>query len=80
MFLLQHVTMPQKFFGPQLLTTPYVVTAESTFATEYETTDSVSIDFDSGVVDPDATPVVGSNNDIMKMGADPIQLFLTVTD
>ena len=42
--------------------------------------DSVSIDFDSGVVDEEADPVVSSNNNIMKMGADPVQLYLTVTD
>ena len=45
-----------------------------------KTTDSVSIDFDSGVEDEEADPVVGSNNNIIKMGADPVQLYLTVTD
>ena len=69
-----------KILWTTTLTTPYVVTTESTWKLNMRTTDSVSIDFDSGVVDPDATPVVGSNNNIMKMGADPIQLFLTVTD
>ena len=69
-----------KILWTTTLTTPYVVTAESTWQLNMRTTDSVSIDFDSGVVDPDATPVVGSNNDIMKMGADPVQLYLTVTD
>jgi hypothetical protein len=69
-----------KILWTTTLTTPYVVTAESTYELKMKTTDSVSVDFDSGVVDPDADPLVGSNNNIMKMGADPIQLYLTVTD
>ena len=52
------------------LTTPYVVTADSTFQLNMKTTDSVSVDFDS----------TSSNNNIMKMGADPVQLYLTVTN
>ena len=52
------------------LTTPYVVTADSTFQLNMKTTDSVSIDFSNDQND----------NNIMKMGADPIQLYLTVTD
>jgi hypothetical protein len=52
------------------LTTPYVVTADSTFKLNMKTTDSVSIDFSNDEND----------NNIMKMGADPIQLYLTVTD
>ena len=52
------------------LTTPYVVTADSTFQLNMKTTDSVSIDFSNDEND----------NNIMKMGADPIQLYLTVTD
>ena len=69
-----------KILWTTTLTTPYVVTTESTWKLNMKTTDSVSIDFDSGVVDRDATPVVGSNNNIVKMGADPVQLYLTVTD
>ena len=52
------------------LTTPYVVTADSTFQLNMKTTDSVSIDFSDDEND----------NNIMKMGADPIQLYLTVTE
>ena len=52
------------------LTTPYVVTADSTFLLNMKTTDSVSVDFSNDEND----------NNIMKMGADPIQLYLTVTD
>ena len=52
------------------LTTPYIVTADSTFQLNMKTTDSVSIDFSNDEND----------NNIMKMGADPIQLYLTVTD
>jgi hypothetical protein len=59
-----------KILWTTTLTTPYVVTAESTYELKMKTTDSVSVDFDSS----------GSNNNIMKMGADPIQLYLTVTD
>ena len=52
------------------LTTPYIVTADSTFQLNMKTTDSVSIDFSNDEND----------NNIMKMGADPIQLYLTVTE
>ena len=52
------------------LTTPYVVTSESTWQLNMKTTDSVSVDFSDS----------SSNNNIMKMGADPIQLYLAVTD
>ena len=69
-----------KILWTTTLTTPYVVTTESTWKLNMKTTDSVSVDFDSGVVDQDADPLVGSNNNIVKMGADPIQLYLTVTD
>ena len=51
------------------LTTPYVVTENSTFQLNMKTTDSVSVDFSNDEND----------NNIMKMGADPIQLYLTVT-
>ena len=69
-----------KILWTTTLTTPYVITADSTYQLNMKTTDSVSIDFDSGVVDEDADPVVGSNNNIIKMGADPVQLYLTVTN
>ena len=59
-----------KILWTTTLTTPYVVTTESTWQLNMRTTDSVSIDFDPG----------DDNNDIMKMGADPVQLYLTVTD
>jgi len=62
------------------LTTPYVVTADSTFQLNMKTTDSVSIDFDSSLVDEDDEDSGGANNNIMKMGADPVQLYLTVTN
>jgi hypothetical protein len=51
------------------LTTPYTVTDESVFELKMKTTDSVSIDFSSS----------DGDNDIIKMGADPVKLFLTVT-
>jgi hypothetical protein len=59
-----------KILWTTTLTTPYVVTTESTWQLNMRTTDSVSVDFSSGE----------DNNNISKMGADPIQLFLTVTD
>jgi hypothetical protein len=59
-----------KILWTTTLTAPYIVTTESTWQLNMRTTDSVSIDFDSG----------DDNNDIMKMGADPVQLYLTVTD
>ena len=68
-----------KILWTTTLTTPYVVTAESTYELKMKTTDSVSVDFDSGIV-ADSDPVRGENNKIIKMGADPIQLYLTVTD
>ena len=52
------------------LTTPYVVTENSSFGLSVKTTNTISIDFSS---DP-------NNKDIIKAGADPVQLFLTVTD
>ena len=69
-----------KILWTTTLTTPYVITADSTYQLNMKTTDSVSIDFDSDVVDKNADPVVGTNNNIMKMGADPVQLYLTVTN
>jgi hypothetical protein len=59
-----------KILWTTTLTTPYVVTTESTWQLNMRTTDSVSIDFDSDE----------NNNNIIKMGADPVQLYLTVTD
>jgi len=52
------------------LTTPQVVTEDSSFGLSVRTTDAISIDFDGG----------NDNKDIIKAGADPVQLFLTVTD
>ena len=52
------------------LTTPQVVTEDSSFGLSVRTTDAISIDFDGGT----------DNKDIIKAGADPVQLFLTVTD
>ena len=63
-------TNSSKILWTTTLTTPYVVTSESTWQLNMKTTDSVSVDFSDS----------SSNNNIMKMGADPIQLYLTVTD
>ena len=52
------------------LTTPQVVTENSSFGLSVRTTDAISIDFDGD----------NTNNNIIKAGADPVQLFLTVTD
>jgi len=50
---------------------PYVITENSNFLMNFRTTESVSIDFDSiGVTEPT----------ILKVGANPIQAFLTVTE
>ena len=65
-----------KILWTTTLTTPYVITADSTYQLNMKTTDSVSIDFDSSL-DENDDPV---NNNIMKMGADPVQLYLTVTE
>jgi hypothetical protein len=59
-----------KILWTTTLTTPYVVTSESTWKLNMKTTDSVSVDFSNAAGD----------NKIMKMGADPVQLYLTVTD
>ena len=40
-----------------------------------KTTDSVNIDFDTSAVDSD-----NHNNNIMKLGAEPVQLCLIVTN
>ena len=47
-----------KILWTTTLTTPYVVTTESTWQLNMKTTDSVSVDFDSGVV-ADSDPVEG---------------------
>ena len=44
-------TNSAKILWTTTLTTPYVITADSTYQLNMKTTDSVSIDFDSGVVD-----------------------------
>jgi len=51
------------------LTTPLVVTDTSNFVMNFRTTDAVSIDFNGGA---------GGNPRIIKVGADPIQAYLTV--
>ena len=51
------------------LTTPLVVTDTTNFVMNFKTTDSVSIDFDSGAT---------TNPKIIKLGNDPIQAYLTV--
>ena len=56
-----------KILWTTILTTPAVVTTDSTYELKMRSQDAVSVDF-SGQND----------NDIMKMGADPIQLYLTV--
>ncbi|MEJ6559323.1 MAG: hypothetical protein QNL82_06165 [Candidatus Thioglobus sp.] len=56
-----------KILWTTTLTTPAVVTTDSTYELKMRSQDAVSVDF-SGQND----------NDIMKMGADPIQLYLTV--
>jgi len=68
-----------KILWTTTLTTAYTVTEDSAFELKMKTTDSVSIDFSSAVEDVDADPLVGTDNDIIKMGADPVKLFLTVT-
>ena len=59
-----------KILWTTLLTTPYVITDESTFALNIKTVDGVSIDFDSGE----------STATILKVGANPPQLNLVVTN
>ena len=51
------------------LTTPLVVTDTSNFVLNFRTTDAVSIDFNGGAI---------ANPRIVKVGADPIQAYLTV--
>jgi hypothetical protein len=51
------------------LTTPLVVTETSNFVMNFRTTDAVSIDFNGGAI---------TNPMIVKVGADPIQAYLTV--
>ena len=59
-----------KILWTTLLTTPYVVTNNSTFALNIKTVEGVSIDFDGG----------GSSATVTKVGANPPQLNLVVTD
>ena len=59
-----------KILWTTLLTTPYVITDDSTFALNIKTVDGVSIDFDGG----------GSGATVLKVGANPPQLNLVVTD
>ena len=68
--LLPHVTDAARILWTTTLTTPYVVTENSMFQLNMKTTDSVSVDFSNDEND----------NNIIKMGADPIQLYLTVTE
>ena len=59
-----------KILWTTLLTTPYVITDDSTFALNIKTVDGVSIDFDSSE----------STATILKVGANPPQLNLVVTN
>ena len=59
-----------KILWTTLLTTPYVVTDESTFSLNIKTVEGVSIDFDGG----------GSSATVLKVGANPPQLNLVVTN
>ena len=59
-----------KILWTTLLTTPYVVTDDSTFALNIKTVEGVSIDFDSGE----------SSATVLKVGANPPQLNLVVTN
>jgi len=59
-----------KILWTTLLTTPYVITDNSTFALNIKTVGGVSIDFDGG----------GSGATVLKVGANPPQLNLVVTN
>jgi len=59
-----------KILWTTLLTTPYVITDESTFALNIKTVAGVSIDFDGQA----------SSATVLKVGANPPQLNLVVTD
>ena len=59
-----------KILWTTLLTTPYVITDESTFALNIKTVSGVSIDFDGGA----------SSATVLKVGANPPQLNLVVTN
>ena len=52
------------------LDTPYITTLTSSFEMLMRTVDAVSVDFDSGA----------GNKNLIKMGADPIQAYLIITD
>lgn len=60
-----------KILWTTLLTAPYVVTEDSTFGLMIKTVDGVSIDFNGS---PDST------TEVVKVGANPPQLYLTITD
>jgi len=59
-----------KILWTTLLTTPNVITDESTFALNIKTVAGVSIDFDGG----------GSSATVLKVGANPPQINLVVTN
>ena len=59
-----------KILWTTLLTSPYVITDNSTFALNIKTVEGVSIDFDGG----------GSSATVLKVGANPPQLNLVVTN
>ena len=56
-----------KILWTTALTSPFVITEDSTYELRMRTQDAVSMDFSGG-----------DNNEFMKTGADPIQLYLTV--
>ena len=60
-----------KILWTTLLTTPYVVTEDSTFGLMIKTVEGVSIDFNGSPA---------STTEVIKVGANPPQLYLTVTN
>ena len=60
-----------KILWTTLLTTHYVITEDSTFGLMIKTVEGVSIDFNGS---PDST------TEVIKVGANPPQLYLTVTN
>jgi len=59
-----------KILWTTALTTPQVITVDSSYELKLRTQNAVSVDFDNNE----------ETNAVVKMGADPIQLYLTVTD
>ena len=59
-----------RFLWTSTLTTALKVTPISSFTMYMRTQDAVSVDFDSD----------SGNNNILKMGADPVKVYLTVTE